>query len=259
MISFLVLPFLTCLALVLIHVYFGSFVLKRGVIFIDLALAQWAALGYLVANWLHIHDPLPLFLMAFGFTVLASAVLALLKPLFEQTNLQEAVIGVVYILGISVAVSLISVTGMEGHHLNELLAGHLLFVQESEIISAYALYAFIAACILFFHAKFNKPTRFWDFMFYVLFRAVVTSSVKLVGVLLVFAYLVLPLLSVWLFTERFKTRLIAAWAIGVVATVLGLVTSIWLDIPPSYAVILCLADIWLGSVILKSLLNKKNA
>ena len=81
MISILLITCLACIALVIIHVYFGSFVLRRGIIFIDLALAQWAALGYVVGHWLNFHSPWHLFAMGFGFTVIASLILTLLKPL----------------------------------------------------------------------------------------------------------------------------------------------------------------------------------
>ena len=134
MISILALPFLACIALTFIHVYFGSFVLKRGIIFVDLALAQWAALGYLVGYWMGIESSIGLFLSGFSFTVIASVILTILKPIYNQSNLQEAVIGVVYIGGITIASALISTTGMEGHHLNDMLAGHLLFLQSSEVI-----------------------------------------------------------------------------------------------------------------------------
>ena len=98
MIELIVWPLIACLSLVFIHGYFGAFVLRRGIIFIDLALAQWAALGYLVGHWLGVHSQISLFLIGFSFTLLAALILVGLKPFYEKVNQQEASIGVVYIL-----------------------------------------------------------------------------------------------------------------------------------------------------------------
>ena len=164
MISLLTIPFLVSIVLVLIHVYFGSFVLRRGVIFIDLALAQWAALGYLIGHWMDIHQPLPLFILGFAFTVIASLLLTILKPYFDKTNLLEAVIGVLYLSAITIATSIISSTGMEGHHLKEMLSGHLLFIQVNEMLLAYGLYAIVALILVLLifttlYGFFKKKSR----------------------------------------------------------------------------------------------------
>ena len=263
MISMLTIPFLVCIVLVIIHVYFGSFVLKRGIIFIDLALAQWAALGYLVGHWMGFENPGLLFMTAFGFTVFASLLLAFLKEIYGKIKLLEAVIGVVYISATSIAISLISITGMEGHHLHEMLAGHILFIQPNELISAYALYGCIGLVLLKLHAQFVKPhTKFWDFIFYSLFGLVVTSSVKMVGVLLVFSFLVIPLLSVVLFKPDFKSdfkpQLIYGWIFGLLSSFFGLLASMFFDIPPSFAIILVLIGTWFSCVITYKLNTPKS-
>ena len=186
MISILTLPFLACIALILIHVYFGSFVLRRGIIFIDLALAQWAALGYLIGHALHIENEYMLLLIGFLFTIIASILLYILKNLYNRDSCHEAVIGGVYIFGITAATSLISSTGMEGHHLKAMLSGQLLFLTNIEVLSSYVLYGLIAAVLFGLHSKFIKRDKRYELIFYVLFGAVVTLSVKMVGVLLVF-------------------------------------------------------------------------
>jgi ABC-type Mn2+/Zn2+ transport systems, permease components len=192
-IELLIVPFILCVALVLIHVYFGSFVLKRGVIFIDLALAQWAALGYLIGHWAGVPAGLTLFVFAWGFTVIAAFILSFLKPIYQDLNLQEAVIGVLYIGAAAIATGLISLTGMEGHHLSHMLAGHLLFVQPVELYASLGVYALIGVMLLWLHRYFlNENSRGSEFVFCVLFGLVVTSSVQLVGILLVFSYLVIP-------------------------------------------------------------------
>ena len=183
MISLLTIPFLACLALVFVHVYFGGFVLRRGIIFIDLALAQWAALGYLVGNFLDIHQPIPQFAFSFLFTIIAAAILTVLKPIYDKVNLQEAVIGVVYIAATTLAVVLISTTNMEGHHLHEMLSGHLLFIRPAELGFSTGLYIIIGLALLKLHHHFlNNQSNWMNFLFYALFGLVVTSSVKMVGI-----------------------------------------------------------------------------
>ncbi len=143
MISILLIPLFLCFILVLIHVYFGAYVLKRGILFIDLALAQWAAFGYLIGYAYHVENPLYLFLCGFGATVIAAFILALVKPLFAAVNLQEAIIGVMYILAAAAAMAFISSTGLEVHHLKEMLTGYLLFVQLQDLLVTMILYAVV--------------------------------------------------------------------------------------------------------------------
>ena len=252
--AFIILPGLACIALVFIHVYFGSFVLKRGIIFIDIALAQWAALGYVIGHWLGIDHPIFLFLFGFLFTIIASILLSTLKRVYQHINHLEAVIGVLYILAAAFAVTFISSTGLENHHLNSMLSGHLLFINSSELIFAYALYLLVAIILFKCHKQFEEKSSFlWDLSFYILFGLVVTSSVKLVGVLLVFSFLVIPLLSVQLFVNKLFYKIGLAWALGLLSSLFGLFLSLILDIPPSYCIILSLSSIWTLCIVIKSL------
>jgi zinc/manganese transport system permease protein len=251
MTSLLLFPFLACVILVLVHVYFGAFVLKRGILFIDLALAQWAALGYVVAHLLGITEALPLFLTGFGFTIIASMILTGLKPLYNKINLQEAVIGVMYIGAATIAIGIISSTGMEEHHLKDMLTGHLLFTQASDLIPAAILYSIIGIILATCHSRFTQSkSPLWDLIFYILFGCVVTSSVKIAGILLVFSYLVLPVLSTVLLTQKLHSQMIAGWIIGITSSVIGLGLSLVLDIPPSYCIILTLCTGWILSILI---------
>jgi zinc/manganese transport system permease protein len=256
----LIIPFCVCVILVIMHVYFGSIVLKRGILFIDLALAQWAALGYLVALVFHIEKPLVLFGFGFLSTVFAALVLTIISRLYKSYELQEAVIGVMYVAATAASVGLISFTGMEPHHISSMLSGHLLFVSGSECLFAFILYAGVGISLLYFHRVFmQSESSFSQFMFYVLFGLVVTSSVKLVGVLLVFSFLVLPLLTVVLHIKCYHWQVISAWGVGLFSSLLGLYMSFSVDIPPSYLVILMLIGVWLVSTFIKSALNLKHS
>ncbi|MBT6121011.1 hypothetical protein HOH45_06065 [bacterium] len=241
MISLLLLPLIACAVLVFIHVYFGAFVLKRGILFIDLALAQWAALGYLVGHFFDIQNPYQLFLVGFGFTVIAAFILSIVKPLFKESNLQEAVIGVMYIFAASGATALISSTGMEGHNFKSMLSGHLLFIQTQDLILAISLYSVIGIILFMFNSKLlNGRSTLSDFAFYTLFGCVVTSSVKMVGILLVFSFLVLPILSIILFVKSIKKQIMIGWGVGIFGSIIGLGCSLILDIPPSLSIVLVL-------------------
>lgn len=245
-------PLVTCTVLIAMHGYFGVFVLRRGIIFIDLALAQWAALGYLVGHWLGIESQVSLFFIAFLGTVLASLILVGLKPMFEKINVQEASIGVMYIFATALAMVLISSTGMEGHHLKEMLAGHLLFVQPMEVVSIIILYGIIGLILHGIHPYlFSSRSQRVELIFYILFGLVVTSSVKMVGVLLVFSFLVIPLLSVRLFTEAFKTQVLFAWFIGWIGAMIGGVVALILDIPLSLCMVLSYVIIFFVAVLIK--------
>ena len=256
----LILPLLACIILVCIHVYFGSFVLKRGIIFIDLALAQWAALGYIVGHLLHIHSHTLLFLTSFGFTAIAAVILSALKHLYQANNLQEAVIGVTYIAANAIAIGLISSFGLDGHHFQEMLTGHLLFIHPSEIITTYLTYFCIGLLLIKLHPFFVKNTSpKWDFIFYLLFGLVVTSSVKMVGILLVFSFLVIPLLSIIRLTNSFKQQLNYGWIIGIMASIIGLLLSLLIDVPPSIAIIIVLISIWIATTLYyKLFITKQN-
>jgi len=250
MISLLALPALACIVLVGIHVYFGSFVLKRGIVFIDIALAQWAAMGYIVGHCMGLHSALGLFCCSVLFTALAALILTYLRPLYSQVKAQEAVIGVLYIGASVMALTLISATGMEGYHITEMLAGHLLFIELSEGVYALLLYTGVALLLWRYHSYFlSNKTKKAEFLFYLLFGLVVTSSVKMAGILLVFSFLVIPILSIMAHQKTLKKQVIWGWIMGFLASLMGLGVSLFLDVPPSYCIIFMLILGWIGSII----------
>ncbi len=249
MISLLLIPFLVCVALVLIHVHFGVKVLARGILFIDLAIAQWAGLGYLLGHFWQIENAALLYGISFGFTLVPALLLTGIRSLQPQTNYLEAVIGVLYIVAAATATVVVSITGMEFHHLENMLVGHLLFVTPSELLAATAIYALVGA-IHYWARKWlcTSQSKGADLLFYVTFGLVVTSSVKLAGVLAVFSFLVLPALIMLPFSASQSRQLRGGWIIGIFASIAGLAVSIYSDIPPGVSVILALAGIWIGSM-----------
>ena len=244
--SFFLWPAIATLFLVFLHCLFGSFVLKRGILFIDLALAQWAAFGYLLAHLFCLHHPLMQFLMAFLMTVLAAALLSILRCFYQKANEIEALIGALYLAASTLSLTVMASSGLEGQHLSELLGGSLLFVQKNDVLITALIYLVIGLTLWRFYQIFEQGKKgIWDFFFYALFGLAVTSSVKIAGVMLVFAYLILPILSAQSLLKTTKSKLIFAWSLGLIASLIGMGLSFIIDIAPAYLIILSLLASWL--------------
>ncbi len=250
MLSLLILPFFACLILTAIHTYLGLHVIRRGVIFVDLALAQLAALGSTLALLLgfDLHDQEAYFI-SLGMTFLGAAFFALSRQRREVIP-QEAIIGVTY--AVSAAASLILLDRVPGgvEHIRSLLVGNILTVSHEEISKTALLYVVVGI----FHWVCRKPLmllsfnpdqanteqlhpRAWDLLFYMLFGLVVTSSVAIAGILLVFSYLIVPALISLIFTEDIRIRLGIGWGIGFLASLIGLYASVALDTPTGASIV----------------------
>lgn len=249
--EFMLLPFLTCLVLIGIHAYFGIHVLQREIIFVDLALAQIAALGGMCAVFFHRNPNSPLgYLLSLVTTFLGAWILAYTRHRKQKVP-QEAYIGIVYAVA-SAAGILISDKAPEGaEHVKEMLAGVILWVTGKTILLDAIIYAMVGLLHVFLFRRFWKIStdyegareagirvRLWDFIFYASFGIVVTLSVRVAGVLLVFCFLVIPSVISALFWEGFLARLTAAYIIGTLVTLLGLTASWVYDLPsgPTVAV-----------------------
>jgi zinc/manganese transport system permease protein len=249
----LMLPaFLACVVLLGIHVYLGIHVLSRGVIFVDLALAQVAALGVTTALLLGAEpDSLSTYLVSLGFTMVGALLFTLARGLSDRVPV-EAIIGIVYAVASAVAVIAADRLPHGADEIRAILVGDLLSVQWPQIGKTAAIYAAVGAI----HYAFRKPfllvstdpdrakaeghhIAVWDLLFYLTFGVVITSAVAIGGVLIVFSYLVIPAVIVALFTRDLTKRLFAGWAVGIVASVLGMYTSYALDTPTGAAVVAC--------------------
>src|SRR5262245_4265826 len=250
MIEFLWWPLLACLVLTGIHVYLGLHVLARGVIFVDLALAQVAALGISVAFLAgHAIESSAAYWYALAFTVGGAALFAASR-LHTAAIPQEAIIGIVYAVSAAAAVLVVDRAPQGGEHIKQLLVGSILTVTPVEIARLAGLYAAIGA----FHFAIRRPLleisfhpdaadengrwlHWWDFCFYITFGVVVTSSVRIAGVLLVFSYLVAPAAAAALVTSSVTGRLLIGWALGFLVSVAGLCASFAWDLPTGAAVV----------------------
>jgi zinc/manganese transport system permease protein len=226
--SFLLLPALACIALVGIHAYFGLQVLERNVIFVDLALAQVAALGATVAFLLgHPPQGLAAHGYALAFTLAAAAFLASTRRWSSRLP-QEAQIGVLYVVAAAAALLAVDRAPQGAEHIRQILTGNILTVGWEELRWAVPLYAIVGVSYPLAARALEKrwPGR-WagEFAFYAAFGLVVTSSVALAGVLLVFAFLIIPAAIGVLHADTTRARLGVAWIAGAAIAVVGLAIS----------------------------------
>ena len=244
------LPFLMCLVLTGIHAYLGFHVIAREVVFVDIALAQIAALGATAAFLFGFDlETWQSYAFGLGFTILGALVLALTRSRERRVS-QEAVIGVVYAVSSAAAVLLADRSPHGAEHLRGMLVGSILSVRGAEVLKVAALYGVIGV----FHWLCRRPfflistdpaaaygagwrVRGWDFLFYASFGVVVTSSVRIAGVLLVFSYLIVPALAGILLGGGIATRLFIGWAFGTGVSVLAMIASATLDLPTGATVV----------------------
>ncbi len=249
--EFLAAPIAASLIIAGIHAYLGLHVVERGVIFVDLSLAQIASLGAAIAVWQGFdpHDP-AIYWMSLGFTLIGAFVFAMIKA--QDANIpQEAIIGISYAVASAAVILTMSKATGEAEHLRDMLVGNILSVQWPEVYLTGGIYAVIGVVLFYFRKKFLEisqdakaaaargvPVRLWDFLFYALFGLVVTRSVAIAGVLLVFCYLIVPSVGAMLWATRIGPRLAIGWIMGVVVSMLGMYFSVIFDLPTG-ATIVC--------------------
>ena len=249
--EFLLAPFIASLILTGIHAYLGVHVVERGVIFVDLALAQIAALGAIIAILMEL-DPHGggSYWVSLGFTFMGAAIFALVR--MRRAHIpQEAFIGIAYVVASAAAILATSKAIGETEHLKHMLVGNILAVSWSEVRHTALLYGAVGLFHYIFRKNFllismnpaaaeakGVSIRLWDFLFYASFGFVVTTAVSIAGVLLVFCYLIVPSVGAMLFADRIGPRLAIGWTMGTVVSGLGVYLSYELDLPTG-ATIVC--------------------
>lgn len=248
---FLTPPFTACATILALLSYLGMHVLRREIIFIDIALAQIAAVGATVA---HIYlgaaeHSLLSYLCAFGFTVLASLFFSQIDRRITRIS-HEAIIGVTYAISAAAALFVLALAAGGDVHMEHMLTGSILWAQWPDI----AAIAVLFGCVGLFHVIFRRQfirlseeygagavrgrkDMWWDFLFYVSMGAVITFSVKIAGVLVIFSFLIIPAMVSAMFAVSWRKRLVIAWCVGIGAVILGLVLSYSLDFSCGPAVV----------------------
>jgi len=249
--SFLAAPFVASLILAGIHAYLGVHVVERGVIFVDLSLAQIAALGTTIAVLCGIepHGD-SAYIISLAFTFVGAVVFSTIRG-HKARIPQEAVIGITYAVASAAAILAMSKSMEQTEHLKEMLVGNILTVTWLEVGKTALLYGVVGLFHYLFRRKFLLLTmdpsaaeaqglsvRLWDFLFYASFGFVVTSSVAIAGVLLVFCYLIVPSVGAMLYARSIGSRLAIGWTMGTLVSALGVYLSLKLDLPTG-ATIVC--------------------
>ena len=249
--TFLLAPLVASLILAGNLTYLGVHVVERGVIFVDLALAQIAALGATIAILVGM-DPhgRGAYFLSLGFTFLGAAIFALARSRRGHIP-QEAFIGIAYAVASAAAILAMSKATGETEHLKDMLVGNILAVSRAEVAKTAVLYGVVGLFHYIFRHKFllistntaeaerqGLNVRLWDFLFYASFGFVVTSSVAIAGVLLVFCYLIVPSVGAMLFADRVGPRLAIGWTMGTLVSALGVYFSVSFDTPTG-ATIVC--------------------
>jgi zinc/manganese transport system permease protein len=256
------LPFLACLVMLAILCYIGIHVLKREIIFIDIALAQIAAVGAIAASAVfHFHGhSVYAQAMALGSTFIAAAFFAVVRRKIVQIPL-EAVIGVSYAVSAASALFLVGVSPGGHVHVQEMLAGSILWATWSQIIWSACVFAAVGLCFYLLRRPFRMisesyeeavakgyNTLAWDFLFYALVGVVITTAVRIAGVVVIFTFLIIPATFSAMFALGWTARLLVAWAAGAVSTALGLLFAARYDfsVGPAIAMFLGMGLIVVG-------------
>lgn len=244
-------PLVACLLLPPILVYYGLHVVRRGIIFVDLALAQVATLGTCVCLVMG-HEPhdIHTYWYSLAFTLLGALIFTFTRPQAPHRVPQEALIGIVYVVAAAACILLLSRTTEGNEALKRTLIGDVLTVNAGQIGKTCLLYLAIGAAHWVFRRRFLEVSfeheaagargvnvRAWDFAFYALFGLVVTSFVQIGGVLLVFSYLIVPAVCAILLAERLGALLVIGWTTAALSSVAGLWASYRFDFPTGAAIV----------------------
>lgn len=243
-------PIMACVLLPWLLVYLGLHVVQRGIIFIDIAMAQMASLGICVAVLAGLEpDDWRTFVIALTVTLIAAALFAITGKRASAVP-QEAIIGITYVVAAAASILLLSRSAHGNEEIRNMLVGDITVVRSSEVWHCFAV--FVAVGILhyvkrkqFLLVSFDRDraeeiglrVRWWDFWFYALFGLVVTIFVRVAGVLLVFSYLIAPAVCAIALTRRIAMRLLVGWIISLAGGIIGLYVSFYGDFPSGAAIV----------------------
>ena len=277
--EFMMAPFVASLLLIAIMVYFGIHVIEREIIFIDIALAQIAALGSAVTLVMetmhsggqgHQHEHDSRTLMAYLFCLAAAGVFTLLKSRRIRIPM-EALIGIAYAVATTTTVIILDKGAGGDVHIHDMLAGSILWVSWGQIARLAAVVAVVGGFHYIFREQFKGVTsayrgeagsvtnpKLWDFLFYLTFGIVIVEAVSIGGILTIFAFLIIPSSISALFASRWTTRIFVGLMVGGISAVLGLYLSWVMDIPCSPTIILFLGVCLLLSLVVRALLHRRD-
>lgn len=262
-------PLIACLILPWLLVYLGLHIVRRGVIFVDLALAQTAAFGTCISLLFgyDVHD-WQSYAFSLGFTFVGAVLLTFTRSK-DQKVPQEALIGIVYVVAAAAAILALARSPGGNEELQRSLVGELLVVKASDVLKTFGLFLAVGIFHFIFRKKFlaisedpgtaaanGLNIRWWDFVFYMLFGIVVTSFVHIGGVLLVFTYLVVPAVCATYVVRSLRAKFAVGWAIATIASLVSLFITANVDLPIGAAIVCVLGLVLLLFLVIRKIIRK---
>lgn len=256
--GFLVYPFLACLLLIIIHAYFGIHILGRGIIFVDLALAQFISIGIALSFFIGKEGNL---FLTITFAILGALILSVSKWLTTIVNI-EAFIGVLYIFSVSTALLILNRSPHGLEEFSTILNGNIIWVTPKELFTTFIVYASVGILHILLRKQFlrltfeGKGSFMLEFLFFVTFSIVLVKSVMMAGILQVFSFLIIPALIGRLFSTKPFTVLMIGWSIGLLITMVGLGLSYEMDLPTAPAIVTALSLTFFMLLLFKTIFQK---
>ena len=265
-------PSAACILLPWLLVYLGLHVVQRGIIFIDIAMAQMASLGICVGVLLGYEPESMLsYAMGLGVTLLGAAIFSASAKRSSQVP-QEAIIGITYVVAAAAAILLLSRSAHGNEEIWNMLVGDITVVSAAEVWKCFAVFIVVGIVHFFFRKNFmlvsfqreeayrrGWSVRWWDFFFYATFGIVVTIFVRVAGVLLVFSYLIVPAVCAVTLARRISIRLLLGWLISLIGGIAGLFVSYWGDFPSGAAIVCTFGGLLILSALVALLRPRKAA
>ncbi|MEN6623800.1 MAG: metal ABC transporter permease [Smithella sp.] len=259
---FFLYPLIACILLILIHAYFGIHILERGIIFVDLSLAQFIGVGLACSFLISHEDGVIKYILAISFAILGALILAFSRKIAKFTNI-EAFIGVLYIFSFAMSVLILDRTPHGTEEFKAILNGNIIWVDGQDVFYTFLVYAVIGIFHFIFREKFMLLSRegngsyLWEFLFFLSFAIVLVKSVQMAGILQVFAFLIIPALIGKLFTRKLSLVLIGGWLLGFASSSIGLLISYKWDIPTAPLIIASLSFLYFLMLGIKGFTNRK--
>lgn len=242
--SLLLVPFIGCILLILLHTYFGVHVLERGIIFVDLTLAQFISVGAAAAIYFGREQYQLMYSIVFA--VIGALVLSLSKKISKIVYI-EAFIGVLYIFSFAAGILLLDRTPHGYEELKNILNGNILWITGKDLFTMFILYTVIGVFQFTYRKKFLSLTRgkndlfLWEFLFFLSFAFMLTNSIRIAGILQVFSFLIVPALIGRTITKEPAGILIRGWTAGILASIAGILISYRFDVPTSSLIVVFLS------------------
>lgn len=261
-IIFLIYPFIACILLILINTYFGTHILERGIIFVDLSLAQFIGLGIAI-SFLSGDSDSRRQTYAIIFGIAGAFILSLSRHVAKYINI-EAFIGAIYIFSFATSILVLDRSPHGLEEFKTIFNGNIIWTMRKDVTGVLIVYFLVGLFHLIFRKKFsdlsfgNGNSLLWEFLFFFTFAITIVKSVQMAGILQVFASLIIPALIGRLFFRDTVKILIMGWVIGAIASIAGTILSYKMDLPTSPLIVSILSLSFFILLIAKIIISRGN-